>query len=186
MDLWSLRIACREGKEPLNVGVPTDQVDNPEGSLDIDDDMEVDALFLPSYDSLDRLPCRVSEEFLDKIDKASVFQSIEEHGWVKLKMRDRVVYLQRPSFVRDDATNESLDLDKATKGLTKEIRGLDSLKEIPSPKPRPMSTARHTRSRSCPRDGCQLGRRMVRRRKTSFERALWRETTLVGRPQQQS
>ena len=43
-------------------------------------------------------------------------------------MRDRLVYLQKPSFVRDDATDKSLDTAKANAGMAKEIRALDSLR----------------------------------------------------------
>ena len=44
-------------------------------------------------------------------------------------MRDRVVYLQKPSFVRDDVTDKSLDVDKANDGKKTEIRALDTLRE---------------------------------------------------------
>ncbi|CAE7258832.1 unnamed protein product [Symbiodinium sp. KB8] len=50
-------------------------------------------------------------------------------GWSELKMRDRVVYLQKPSFVRDDVTDKSLDVDKANDGKKTEIRALDTLRE---------------------------------------------------------
>eukprot|EP00439_Symbiodinium_sp_Y106_P085600 s1008_g29.t1 len=43
-------------------------------------------------------------------------------------MRDRIIYLQRPSFVRDDTTNKTLDTERTHDGMTKEIRALDSLR----------------------------------------------------------
>ena len=41
-----------------------------------------------------------------------------------------IIYLQRPSFVRDDTTNKTLDpkTKKTQDGVTKEIRALDSLR----------------------------------------------------------
>ena len=60
-------------------------------------------------------------------------------------MRDRVVYLQRPSFVRDDTTNASLDLDKANDGMVG--------REMQSRRPKPTHTARSTASRFYPQDG---------------------------------
>ena len=60
--------------------------------------------------------------------RVSVFSSIEDDGWTELKMRDRIIYLQTPSFVRDDTTNKTLDPKRTHDGMTIEIRALDSLR----------------------------------------------------------
>ena len=92
--------------------------------------MEVDACWsVASYEPLEGVPLELAENFAVGIEcRQSVFSSIEDDGWAELKMRDRVVYLQKPSFVRDDATDRSLDPAKANAGMAKEIRALDSLR----------------------------------------------------------
>ncbi|CAE7939441.1 unnamed protein product, partial [Symbiodinium sp. KB8] len=86
--------------------------------------MEVDACWsVASYEPLEGVPLELAENFAVGIEcRQSVFSSIEDDGWAELKMRDRVVYLQKPSFVRDDATDRSLDPAKANAGMAKEIR----------------------------------------------------------------
>ena len=92
--------------------------------------MDVDACWsAASYEPLEAVPLELSENFVVGVEcRQSVFSNIEDDGWTELKMRDRVVYLQKPSFVRDDATDKSLDPEKANQGMAKEIRALDSLR----------------------------------------------------------
>ncbi|OLQ08129.1 Retrovirus-related Pol polyprotein from transposon TNT 1-94 [Symbiodinium microadriaticum] len=95
--------------------------------------MEVDSCWsVASYEPLETLeavPLELAENFAVGVEcRQSVFSSIEDDGWTELKMRDRLVYLQKPSFVRDDATDKSLDPAKANAGMAKEIRALDSLR----------------------------------------------------------
>ena len=92
--------------------------------------MEVDSCWsVASYETLEAVPLELAENFAVGVEcRQSVFSSIEDDGWTELKMRDRVVYLQKPSFVRDDATDKSLDPAKANAGMAKEIRALDSLR----------------------------------------------------------
>ena len=118
-----------EGDEPSEAGDPEGESPDPAAGVG-DDDMEVDAgLLEPTFESLEALPLIVAEDFADKVHfKVSVFSSVEDDGWMSLKMRDRVIYLQKPSFVRDDTTNASLDVNKANDGMKKEIRALDALR----------------------------------------------------------
>ena len=92
--------------------------------------MEVDACWsVASYETLEAVPLELAENFAVGVEcRQSVFSSVEDDGWTELKMRDRIVYLQKPSFVRDDATDKSLDPAKANSGMAKEIRALDSLR----------------------------------------------------------
>ena len=92
--------------------------------------MEVDSCWsVASYETLEAVPLELAENFAVGVEcRQSVFSSIEDDGWTELKMRDRLVYLQKPSFVRDDATDKSLDPAKANTGMAKEIRALDSLR----------------------------------------------------------
>ena len=97
--------------------------------------MEVDALlshesFLPEGELLEALSCDIVEEFVESVQfRTSVFQSVEETGWVELRMKGRTIHLQRPSFVKDDgASGKPLDADMATEGMVKELRALDNLK----------------------------------------------------------
>ena len=92
--------------------------------------MEVDSCWsVASYETLEAVPLELAENFAVGVEcRQSVFSSIEDDGWTELKMRDRVVYLQKASFVRDDATDKSLDPAKANAGMAKEIRALDSLR----------------------------------------------------------
>ena len=92
--------------------------------------MEVDSCWsVASYETLEAVPLELAENFAVGVEcRQSVFSSIEDDGWTELKMRDRVVYLQKPGFVRDDATDKSLDPAKANAGMAKEIRALDSLR----------------------------------------------------------
>ena len=84
---------------------------------------------LPSYDSLEAVPLELAEDFAIGVQRrVSMFSSIEDDGWTELKMRDRIIYLQTPSFVRDDTTNKTLDPKRTHDGMTKEIRALDSLR----------------------------------------------------------
>ena len=79
--------------------------------------------------TLEAVPLELAENFAVGVEcRQSVLSSIEDDGWTELKMRDRLVYLQKPSFVRDDATDKSLDPAKANAGMAKEIRALDSLR----------------------------------------------------------
>ena len=111
-----------------------------QGNLEQDDGggvgdvpMDLDACWsVASYDVLDAVPLELAEDFAVGVEcRVSVFSSIEDDGWTELKMRDhRIIYLQRPSFVRDDTTNKTLDpkTKKTQDGVTKEIRALDSLR----------------------------------------------------------
>ena len=92
--------------------------------------MEVDSCWsVASYETLEAVPLELAENFAVGVEcRQSVFSSIEDDGWTELKMRDRLVYLQKPIFVRDDATDKSLDPAKANAGMAKEIRALDSLR----------------------------------------------------------
>ena len=92
--------------------------------------MEVDSCWsVASYETLEAVPLELAENFAVGVEcRQSVFSSIEDDGWTELKMRNRLVYLQKPSFVRDDATDKSLDPAKANAGMAKEIRALDSLR----------------------------------------------------------
>ena len=147
-----------EGYEPSEAGDP-EEGESPDPAAGVgDDDMEVDASLLePTFESLEALPLVVAEDFADKVHfKVSVFSSVEDDGWTSLKMRDRVSYLQKPSFVRDDTTNASLDVNKANDGTKKEIRALDALRVSAT-------------SACCPHAGFRFPRRMVRLRKTSSE-----------------
>ena len=80
--------------------------------------MEVDSCWsVASYETLEAVSLELAENFAVGVEcRQSVFSSIEDDGWTELKMRDRVVYLQKPSFVRDDATDKSLDPAKPTQG----------------------------------------------------------------------
>ena len=60
--------------------------------------------------------------------RTSVFQSVEETGWVELRMKGRVIHLQRPSYAKDDSSGKLLDADMTTEGMIKELKALDSLK----------------------------------------------------------
>ena len=92
--------------------------------------MEVDSCWsVAFYETLEAVPLELAENFAVGVEcRQSVFSSIEDDGWTQLKMRDRLVFLQKPSFVRDDATDKSLDPAKANAGMAKEIRALDSLR----------------------------------------------------------
>ena len=60
--------------------------------------------------------------------KTSVFTPIEkDKSWVDLSV-NRLIQLQRPKFVRDDASGDVLDSDVTTRTIIKEIRALDSLR----------------------------------------------------------
>ena len=112
-----------ETEEPEN--------NDPHGAGGIGDvPMDVDACWsVLSYDSLEAVPLELAEDFAVGVQcRVSVFSSIEDDGWTELKMRDRIIYLQRPSFVRDDTTNKTLDTERTHDGMTKEIRALDSLR----------------------------------------------------------
>ena len=118
-----------EGYEPSETGDPEGESPDPAAGVG-DDEVEVDASLLePTFEPLEALPLVVAEDFADKVHfKVSVFSSIEDDGWKSLKMRDRVIFLQKPSFVRDDTTNASLDVNKANDGMKKEIRAPDALR----------------------------------------------------------
>ena len=119
-----------DGCEPLSPANPEGESPDPAAGIGYDEDMEVDASLLePTFESLEALPLVVIEDFADRLRfKASVFSSVDDNGWTSLKMRDRVIYLQKPSFVRDDTTNASLSVDKANDEMKKEIRALDALR----------------------------------------------------------
>ena len=118
-----------DGYEPPSPANPEGESPDPAG-VGYDEDVEVDASLLePTFESLEALPLVVTEDFADRLHfKASVFSSVEDDGWTSLKMRGRVIYLQKPSFVRDHTTNASLSVDKANDGMKKEIRALDALR----------------------------------------------------------
>ena len=75
-------------------------------------DLHIDACWsVPSYDSLEAVPLELAEDFAVGVQcRVSVFSSIEDDGWTELKMRDRIIYLQTPSFVIDDTTNKTLEM----------------------------------------------------------------------------
>ena len=92
--------------------------------------MDVDSCWsVASYDALDAVPLELAENFAIGVEcRTSVFSSVEDDGWTELRMRDRIIYLQKPSFVRDDAADKALESTKTQEGMTKEIRALDSLR----------------------------------------------------------
>ena len=73
--------------------------------------MEVDSCWsVASYETLEAVPLELAENFAVGVEcRQSVFSSIEDDGWTELKMRDRLVYLQKPSFVRDASFFEYLE-----------------------------------------------------------------------------
>ena len=111
--------------------------------------MEVDTLlshesFMPEGELLEALSCDIVEDFVENIHfRTSVFQSVEETGWVELRMKGRIIHLQRPSYVKDDSSGKPLDADMTTEGMVKELKALDSLK-VGDPSQRQMSTAGNT------------------------------------------
>ena len=96
--------------------------------------MEVDTLlshesFMPEGELLEAVSCDIVEDFVENIHfRTSVFQSVEETGWVELRMKGRVIHLQRPSYVKDDSSGKPLDADVTTEGMVKGLKALDSLK----------------------------------------------------------
>ena len=61
--------------------------------------MRVGRLLLTTYEPLEVVPLELAESFAVGIEcRQSVFSSIEDEGWTELKMRDRLVCLQKPSF----------------------------------------------------------------------------------------
>ena len=93
------------------------------------ENMEVDMLLSYEGELLEALSCDIVEDFVENIHfRTSVFQSVEETGWVELRMKGRVIHLQRPSYVKDDSSGKLLDADMTTEGMIKELKALDSLK----------------------------------------------------------
>ena len=86
---------------------------------------------MPEGELLEALSCDIVEDFVENIHfRTSVFQSVEETGWVELRMKGRVIHLQRPSYAKDDSSGKPLDADMTTEGMikVKELKALDSLK----------------------------------------------------------